>query len=110
MSNNFSNKMGGMEKNCSRCGRCCQEVYLPVDKAYTEDGLDHLEWAHHHGLKIAYREDSEGKRLWGVELDSPCMHLRVEADGKTTCAIYESRPQMCRDYNGGKDFPECSYR
>jgi Fe-S-cluster containining protein len=80
-----------------------------VDKAYTEDGLDHLEWARYHGLKIAYREDAEGRRLWGIELDAPCRHLRGDAGGKTSCVIYESRPGMCRDYTGKGDFPECSY-
>lgn len=44
--------MGEIRIKCSRCGRCCREVYLPVDKAYTEDGLDHLEWAKHHRLNI----------------------------------------------------------
>ncbi len=101
--------MGEIRIYCSRCGRCCREVYLPVDKAYTEDGLDHLEWAKHHRLNIAYREDSDGRRLWGVELDAPCIHLMEESDGKTTCTIYDDRPQMCRDYNGAKDFPYCGY-
>jgi Fe-S-cluster containining protein len=83
---------------------------LPVDKAYTEDGLDHLEWARYHGLKITFRDDREGKRLWGIELDVPCKHLQEKEAGKTSCAIYETRPQMCRDYTGGKDFPECGYK
>jgi Fe-S-cluster containining protein len=82
-------------------------VYLPVDKAYTESGLDHLEWAKYHRFRIAYREDVKGRRLWGVELDFPCMNLREESDGKTSCAVYGNRPRMCRDYTGGKDFPDC---
>ena len=97
-------------KNCSRCGNCCCEVFLLVDKAYTEDGLDHLEWAKYHGLKIAYRDDPQGRRLWGVELESPCKHLIKTSDGKTSCAIYENRPQLCRNYNGSEEFPECGYK
>jgi len=99
-----------MKKECTRCGKCCREVYLSVDKAYTEDGLDHLEWARYHGLKIAYREDIEGRRIWGIELDTPCIHLREDGDHKTSCAIYETRPQICRNYSGEKEFPECGYR
>ena len=47
-----------------------------VDKAYTEDGLDQLEWVRYHGLKIGFREDAQGRRLWGIELEAPCRHLR----------------------------------
>ncbi len=81
-----------------------------VDKAYTKDGLDHLEWAKHHGLKISYRDDPRGRRLWGVELDSPCKHLQKTSNGKTICAIYENRPLLCRNYNGAGEFAECGYR
>ena len=95
---------------CSRCGKCCREIYLSVDKAYTENGLDHLEWARYHGLNIAYREDSIGRRIWGIELNTPCMHLQEEEDGKTSCAIYQTRPQMCRDYTGEEEFSGCSFK
>jgi Fe-S-cluster containining protein len=101
--------MADNKNPCSRCGQCCREVFFAIDKAYTEDGLDHLEWAQYHGFTITYRDDIYGRRLWGVELNTPCMHLRDETDGKTSCAIYENRPKMCRDYSGEKNFPDCNY-
>lgn len=98
------------KKSCSRCGNCCREIFFLIDKAYTEEGLDHLQWARHHGLKIAYREDPNGRKLWGVELDAPCKHLKEAENGKTSCQIYENRPQMCRNYTGKNEFPECGYK
>ncbi len=98
------------EKSCLRCGRCCREVVFQIDNAYTEKGLDHLEWAKYHRLKIVYRDDSDGRRLWGIELNNPCIHLREEAGGRTSCAIYEIRPKICRDYTGERDFPDCGYK
>jgi Fe-S-cluster containining protein len=98
------------KKNCNQCGKCCEGAFFIIDDAYTEGGLDYLEWARNHGLKIAFRENSEGKRLWGIELDTPCKYLQKGADGKSFCAVYENRPKMCRIYTGEKEFPDCGFK
>jgi Fe-S-cluster containining protein len=102
-------KSNQQKKGCLRCGRCCREVFFLIDSSYTEEGLDHLEWARYHGLKISFRENNEGKRMWGIELDTPCIHLKEEASGKASCAVYNSRPQICRNYTGENEFTDCGY-
>ncbi len=84
--------------NCSRCGRCCQEMFFKIDLVSSPGGLDHLEWAKLHNLKIEYRHDEHNQRWWGITLAQPCSRLRQEADGRFSCAAYGERPQMCRDY------------
>ena len=43
-----------------------------------------------HGSTVAYVLEGD----WYLEVRTPCKHLLPD----NRCAIYESRPQLCRDY------------
>jgi len=77
---------------CKRCGRCCRGHYV----------------IRGHSLKVI-RENAVIMGINPTEIDPylrilkqyDCPHLRwEERNGKriAVCAIYEKRPQCCRDY------------
>lgn len=74
-----------MHPACDICrGACCEGMVLcPQNYGYRGDSLD---WWRYHGI--------ETKR--GIYLNCRCRHL---AGGK--CAIYDTRPQCCRDFSPG---------
>ena len=82
-----------------------------------DDARDEIHWMELHGLKIEY----VAKRGPGAasiteyyfSIPKRCDALQ-EIDGKFTCGVYETRPQMCRDYDGRMDGPfgvaDCLWR
>lgn len=72
-----------MNPACELCrGACCESITLPLPA-----NPDHAQWLALHG-----RPSGEG----AVRLECQCRQLK---NGK--CAIYEERPQVCRDYEPG---------
>ena len=69
---------------CLACMECCKLIGFPFSFPRTAAAL---EWAKARGLKI-YRDM--------VVLDHPCPHL----DLVTGCDIYETRPLICREFDG----------
>ena len=63
-----------------------------------EDALDQIRWMELHGLKVEYRR-RRGVVSYYYTMATPCSQLRHQ-DGLYSCAVYETRPQMCRDYEG----------
>ena len=43
-----------------------------------------------------------GNRCYMRRVNGRCINLRIEGD-RFTCAIYERRPTVCRDYERGGD-------
>lgn len=80
--------------DCFTCGACCfarTNGHLPLS------GEDHA--------RLTEREQGEltefrGNRCFMKIVDQRCINL-VVAEGRYTCAIYERRPQVCRDYEQG---------
>jgi hypothetical protein len=70
-----------------------------------------------HGLKIDYVEKKVNGARKALEyyfsIPKRCDALK-EIDGKFMCGVYETRPQMCRDYDGRMDGPfgvaDCLWR
>jgi len=97
--------MDVMKKTCLRCGRCCRthfSFYVKEGdlarwrKEGRRDILVHLEsreavWA---GDRFIVRES-------GLAV-AACPFLRWEGH-RFSCAIYETRPQACRDYEPGSN-------
>jgi Fe-S-cluster containining protein len=83
-----------VDNKCSRChgSKCCTYMtealgYAPRSKA----DFDHLLWQiSHRGVEI-YKDEGE----WYLMFQGACEHLQPNGG----CAIYESRPQICRDYD-----------
>ena len=84
-------------KNCNSCGKCCETAGNGGLSATAEE-IDYWE---------TYRPDIaeyvDGNRIWvdpkTGEYFARCPFLQRTPDGKkTTCDIYEDRPEDCRHY------------
>lgn len=101
---------------CLACGKCCMEMTFSggeVDDA----ARDEIRWMEFHGLKVEYLEVGDRVEYY-FTIPKRCNALEdvKTEDGQTqyVCSIYETRPQMCRDYDGSIDGPfgmaDCLWR
>jgi Fe-S-cluster containining protein len=74
------------------CGaRCCRYVSLPIPAAKTKEEFDDWRWyVSHEGVSIFKDGNS-----WYFCVETRCRHLQAD----NACAIYETRPMVCRDYD-----------
>jgi len=76
--------------SCIRCGQCCQSasirIVLPKDLA-----------DYYHGFGVATFQDGDVFSC-RFEVPTPCKHFIRDENGLGGCGIYETRPQICRDY------------
>ncbi len=81
------------ENKCSFCegAKCCNYVTQAIDTPRSIQEFDTLLWQLTHPNVQAYK-DEDG---WFLIFFTTCKFL--EKDGR--CGIYETRPQMCRDYS-----------
>jgi Fe-S-cluster containining protein len=83
---------------CDYCiGKCCRYFSLPIKTPVGWDDYDEMRWFLAHGETIIYLE----KGTWYLLVMAPCQYL--QADHR--CAIYDTRPQICRDYEND----DCEY-
>jgi uncharacterized protein len=76
---------------CEFCtGKCCRYFALPTDKPETREEFEFLRWFLLHEHATAFTEDGS----WYVCVHTVCKHLQSD----NRCGIYETRPQICRDY------------
>jgi Fe-S-cluster containining protein len=77
---------------CHSCGEtCCR--YVAVALVPPRDGSDRdlIHWyLSHHQVCIYIDKDED----WWVQVGTDCRHIGAGGG----CTIYESRPQLCRDY------------
>jgi len=91
---------------CHRCtARCCKYFALEIDPPRTPKEHDYIRWYLLHQHVVVWKQGRE----WFLEVRTPCRHLQPD----NSCGIYESRPQICREYGWpDKDAPEedpCEY-
>ncbi|REK07484.1 MAG: YkgJ family cysteine cluster protein [Planctomycetota bacterium] len=86
------------ESLCNYCtAKCCRYFALPIETPDTFSDWEYVRWyLLHHGATV-FREDD----TWYLLVYSECQHL--QADHR--CGIYETRPQICREYST----KECEY-
>ncbi len=78
---------------CSFChgSKCCTYVTQHLDTPRSMADFDVLLWqVSHRGVRLY--KDTDG---WFLLFESPCTHLQPDGG----CAIYERRPQICRDHS-----------
>lgn len=77
---------------CEHCvGYCCRHIALPIETPNEVSDFDDLRWyVLHEGVSI-FVEDGD----WYLYVDTVCRHLQSDF----RCGIYETRPQICRDYS-----------
>ncbi len=81
-----------MSFNCKRCGYCCTLVprlgFFEMIKIWLKGNRNFIE------------KDGAGRRCIKL-VDGDCYFLERK-DGKTSCRIYDVRPQTCRDFPYGE--------
>lgn len=77
---------------CEHCTAvCCKYIALPIETPSTRKEFDELRWyLIHQGISI-FVEDGD----WYLCVQTACRHLQSDS----RCGIYETRPQICRDYS-----------
>ena len=82
-----------------------------------DEARDEIYWMEAHGLKIDYVREN-GSTEYYFTIPQRCNMLQElkdpKGDAQYVCAIYETRPQMCRDYDGSIEGPlgvaDCLWR
>ena len=92
------------KSQCDKCtGLCCRYFALPIETPDTRDDFDDIRWYLCHKDITVFVEDGD----WYVNVKNKCRHLS-ETDYR--CAIYDTRPHICRKYKHGDcDFVEGEY-
>ena len=79
------------ENLCDHCtAKCCHYFALPIDEPTNRKDFDYIRWYMLHDRASIFVEDHS----WYLLVHTTCKHL--QADHR--CGIYETRPQICRDY------------
>lgn len=76
---------------CEFCtAKCCRYFALPIDTPDTFDEFEFVRWFILHEKATVFTEDDS----WFLLVHTICRHLQDD----NRCGIYETRPQICRDY------------
>jgi Fe-S-cluster containining protein len=94
---------------CNRCGACCEDNPLPhspeeLDRIIADPAVDPDRRAFAAGL-VPVRRVAGG---WQYR----CRHFRRDSEGLGLCTIYDSRPNVCRDFPQSgivRRWPQCSW-
>lgn len=77
---------------CKYCtAKCCRYFALPMDTPTELQDFDYIRWFLLHDRASVFVEDD----VWYILVHTECRHLRSDY----MCGIYETRPQICRDYS-----------
>ncbi len=81
----------GQGPPCKLCwAPCCRYFALEIDRPVTPRDHDEIRWyLLHHDVVVWVQEGD-----WYLEVRNACRHLQPD----NSCGIYETRPQICRDY------------
>ena len=77
---------------CDHCAaKCCHYFALPIERPKKRRDYDFIRWYLLHDRASVFVEDG----TWYLLVHTACKHLREDY----RCGIYETRPQICRDYS-----------
>jgi Fe-S-cluster containining protein len=86
------------ESLCDHCtAKCCKYFALPIDEPTTRKDFDYIRWFLLHDRASVFTDDD----TWHLLVHTTCKHLQPD----NRCGIYETRPQICREYTTDK----CEY-
>jgi Fe-S-cluster containining protein len=77
--------------NCLTCGLCCTYLAVEISAPDSVKAATEILWHLYHESVSVYRDSDDE---WMVQFETRCKHLATD----NKCAIYEHRPQICRDY------------
>jgi Fe-S-cluster containining protein len=80
------------ENLCEYCtAKCCHYFALPIDTPEDWRDFDYLRWYLLHARATVFIDEGD----WYLMVHTTCKHLRDDH----RCGIYETRPQICREYS-----------
>ena len=87
---------------CHLCSAlCCKYFALEIDKPVTPKDHDEIRWYLLHQNVVVWAQDGD----WYLEVRNACRHLQPDK----SCGIYETRPQICRDYGLPEKEGSCEF-
>jgi len=76
---------------CEYCtAKCCRYFALPIDTPESYEDYQYIRWYLLHDAATVFVDEG----TWYLMVHTTCKHLRDDH----LCGIYETRPQICRDY------------
>ncbi|MBL9163328.1 MAG: YkgJ family cysteine cluster protein [Planctomycetaceae bacterium] len=76
---------------CEYCtAKCCRYFALPMETPETFEEFEFIRWFLLHDRASVFQEEGD----WYMLVHTTCKHLGHD----NRCGIYETRPQICRDY------------
>lgn len=78
--------------SCLTCALCCSYIAVAIDGPDSVRAATEILWHLYHDHVSVYRDADDE---WMVQFETRCRHLL--SDNK--CAIYETRPPICRTYS-----------
>ena len=86
---------------CHLCtARCCKYFALPIETPTTLEDYDQIRWYLMHEGVAVWMDSGD----WYIEIRTVCKHLQPD----NTCGIYETRPEICREY-GSPEAGPCEF-
>jgi len=86
---------------CDLCtALCCKYFAMQIDKPTSPTDFDQIRWYLVHQDVLVWVQDGD----WYLEVRNRCRHLTPD----NRCGIYETRPDVCRDYPDPEDM-SCEY-
>ena len=83
---------------CEYCtAKCCRYFALPIDSPESIEEWEYVRWYLLHDRASLFWDEGN----WYLLVHTTCKHLQDDH----RCGIYETRPQICRDYTTDK----CEY-
>jgi Fe-S-cluster containining protein len=83
---------------CNHCtAKCCRYFALPIDQPDTASDWEFVRWYLMHEGATLFSEEG----TWYLLVHTVCHNLQSD----NRCGIYETRPQVCRDYS----IKDCEY-
>ena len=77
---------------CNHCpAKCCRYFALPIDTPTERKDFEFIRWYLLHEHATVFTENDD----WYLLVHTTCKHLQPD----NRCGIYETRPQICRDYS-----------
>ncbi|HEV3416879.1 MAG TPA: YkgJ family cysteine cluster protein [Pirellulales bacterium] len=84
--------LGPDEVLCSHCiAKCCRYFALPLDEPEDQEDFEFIRWFLLHDQATVFTEEG----TWYLLIHTTCKHLQPD----NRCGIYNTRPQVCRDYS-----------
>ena len=83
--------IGPDEVLCDHCtAKCCKYFALPIETPVDLEDYEFIRWYLVHDRATVFTDDDQ----WYIMIHTTCRHLQTD----NRCGIYDTRPQICRDY------------